>query len=288
VVAHGAGGPDGRSARLELRAGNVVASIAPGEGGRLASLAVDGHELLVTSSDGPYGWGAFPMVPYAGRIRHGELRFRGRTHHLPITMAPHAIHGTLTGAAWKVAGAPADDHLALTARLTPPWPFRGRVLQRFRLEPSALHLSMELEADEPMPAWIGWHPWFRRQVEGAGPLELSVDPEWMLVRDREGIPTGGRVRPTPRPWDDVFTGLHEAPRLRWPGLLRLSVESACPYWVIYDEQPHGLCVEPQTGPPDAGNWLPEDDVLVEPGRPLTAAMTLRWEPDERAGSAARP
>ncbi len=157
------------------------------------------------------------------------------------------------------------------------------MVQRFRLESSALHLSMALDADEPMPAWVGWHPWFRRQVEGAEPLELVVDPRWMLVRDREGIPTGERTRPVPRPWDDTFTDLPNAPLLRWPGLLRLSVESACRYWVIYDEQPHGLCVEPQTGPPDAGNWLPEDEVLVEPGRPLTAAMTLRWEPDEQGG-----
>jgi aldose 1-epimerase len=284
LATHGSERPDDPPARLELRTDNVVASVAPREGGRLASLVVDGHELLVTSSDSPYGWGAFPMVPYAGRIRHGDLRFRGRTYHLPITMPPHAIHGTLTGAAWQAAGTPARDDLVLTARLTQPWPFRGRVLQRFRLESSALHICMELDAEEPMPGWMGWHPWFRRRVDGAGPLELSVDPEWMLVRDREGIPTGERVRPTARPWDDVFTDLPHAPRLRWPGLLRLSVESACRYWVIYDEQPHGLCVEPQTGPPDAGNWLPEEEVLVEPGRPLTAAMTLRWEPDAQGGA----
>ena len=286
MAAHGARGLDERLARVELRAGNVVASVAPLQGGRLASLAVDGHELLVTAAEGRYGWGAFPMAPYAGRIRHGELRFRGRTYHLPTTMPPHAIHGTLTDVAWDVAGTPTGNELVLTAPLAPPWPFRGRVLQRFRLESSALHASMELDADDPMPAWVGWHPWFRRHVEGAGPLELAVDPGWMLVRDHDGMPTGRRIRPTPRPWDDAFTDLPDAPRLRWPGLLRLRVESECPYWVIYDEQPHALCVEPQTGPPDAGNWLPEEEILVEPGRPLSAAMTLRWEPDEQDGKPA--
>ncbi len=277
----------GEEDRIRLRAGGACATVAPRDGGRLASLVVDGRELLVTASENPYGWGAFPMAPYAGRIRHGQLRFRGRTYELPRTMPPHAIHGTLADVAWDVAAAPADDRVALSddrvalsVALRAPWPFRGRVVERFRLEPTALRVDLEVDAEEPMPAWVGWHPWFRRHVEGAtGELELFVRPGRMYLRDGEGIPTGAAVRPSPRPWDDVFEDLPAAPRLRWPGFLQLDVESACRYWVIYDEQPHAICVEPQTGPPDAANWLPEDAVLVEPGRPLRAMMTLRWRPD---------
>jgi galactose mutarotase-like enzyme len=254
--------------------------VAPAQGGRVASLAVAGHELLVTSAESVYGWGAFPMVPFAGRIRHGQLRFRGQTHELPRTMPPHAIHGTLTDVAWGVVAPPAAAEVVLSAPLRPPWPFHGQVFHRFRLEPGALHLDLRVEAEEPMPAWVGWHPWFRRHVEGAtGELELAVRPGRMYVRDAEGLPTGQAAPPPPRPWDDVFADLSAAPRLRWPGLLTLDMESACGYWVIYDEQPHGLCVEPQTAPPDAANWIPEEALLVEPGRPLLAAMTLRWRPD---------
>lgn len=266
------GTPDG----IRLCAGDACATIAPSEGGRLVSLMVGGHELLVTEGNGPYARGMFPMVPYAGRIRRGELHFRGHTYHLPITMPPHSIHGTLTNVAWDVS-ARGPHSVRLSARLGPPWPFRGRVEQRFRIDPSTLSVELELDADEPMPAWMGWHPWFRRHVEGVEEdLELSVDPGTMLARDSEGLPTGKRERPKPRPWDDTFTDLSGPPRLRWPGLIRLTVESACRWWVIYDEQPHGLCVEPQTAPPDAANWTP-DDVLVEPGHPLRAAMTVRWE-----------
>ncbi len=269
--------------RIRLCAGDTgapgaCATVDRSAGGRIASLVVHGHELLVTEGNGPYAWGAFPMVPYAGRIRRGELRFRGRTHRLPITMAPHAIHGTLAEVAWEV-GSRSDDSLELSASLGPPWPFRGRVTQRFRLEPAALGVELRLDAEEPMPASMGWHPWFARRVAGAsGELELFVEPGTLLPRDAEGIPTGRRDRPGPRPWDDTFTDLPAPPRLRWPGLLQLRVESDCRWWVIYDEQPHGLCVEPQTAPPDAPNWMP-DEVAVEPGRPLTATMTLRWGPD---------
>lgn len=274
--------------RILLRAGAASAWVAPADGGRLASLAVAGHELLVTSADSPYGWGAFPMVPFAGRIRRAELHFRGRAYRLPVTMPPHAIHGTLVDVPWEVSGTPAADAAVLSARLGSPWPFRGRVTQRFRLEPTALHATLELEAEEPMPAWMGWHPWFRRRVEGAtGELDLEVHPAVMYVRDEEGIPTGTATPPPPRPWDDVFEGLAAPPHLRWPGLLDLDVESSCRYWVIYDHQPAGICVEPQTAPPDAVHWLPETAVLVEPGRPLVATMTLRWGPGSAGTASAR-
>ena len=39
---------------------------------------------------------------------------------------------------------------------------RGAVTQRFELEPDRLRVTLELTADEPMPASMGWHPWFRR------------------------------------------------------------------------------------------------------------------------------
>ena len=275
--------PDG-SGLLHLSAGAASATVVPAGGARIGSLEVAGRELLVTEAASPYGWGIFPMVPFAGRIRRGIVRFRGHTYTLPTTLPPHAIHGTLSDATWTVLGAPRVDHVVLTAALGAPWPFRGRVIHRVRLEPSALHASLELDAEEPMPAWVGWHPWFRRSVEGArDEVELRVEPGWMLARDGEGIPAGERVRPGPRPWDDAFTGLREAPRLRWPGVVELTVESSCRYWVIYDEEPHGICVEPQTAPPDSVNWMPEEAVLVEPGRPLIATLTLRWKPDGGAG-----
>ena len=87
------------------------------------------------------------------------------------------------------------------------WPFRGRVTQRFALDADGLEVAMTLEADEPMPAVLGWHPWFRRVLaEGDEPVTLAFAADEMLVRDEEGIPTGERMAPPPGPWDDAFTG----------------------------------------------------------------------------------
>ena len=64
------------------------------------------------------------------------------------------------------------------------------------------------------------------------------------------------------------------PLLAWPDGLRLTITSSADHWVVYDESEDGVCVEPQTGPPDAVN-LGLSPVL-EAGGTVTATMTWRW------------
>ena len=254
---------------LRLSAPGVEVVIDHVAGGRVASLVVDGRELLRTSRDGPRDWGSFPMAPYAGRVRDAEFTFGGVVRRLPATMPPHAIHGTVLDRRWH-----AIDTSTIAIDLGPDWPFVGGVAQRFELAADSLTCRMELHAEEPMPASIGWHPWFARHIQGTtGELELDVEPGAMYRRDPAGIPTGELVPPSPGPWDDTFVDLRRPPVLRWPGFLELTIESDCPCWVIYTSPSDALCVEPQTAPPDALN---ADPTVVEPGRPLTAEMTWRW------------
>jgi aldose 1-epimerase len=257
--------------RLVLQAGDARAVILPADGGRVGSLTVGGRELLVTGHpDGPIYWGSFPMAPWAGRVRRGTFTFQGVEHHLPITMPPHAIHGVVYDRPWTVTG---PDSIAI--ELDGRWPFRGRVAQRFDLTASGLEVSMTLEADEPQPMALGWHPWFRRVLEqGDEPVRLAFQPGSMLLRDADGMPSGERVEPPPGPWDDAFTDLASDPVLEWPERLRLTVSSTCRWWVVYSMPEHAICVEPQSGPPDAVNLGPD---VVEPGRPVTQVMRWSWE-----------
>jgi aldose 1-epimerase len=264
-------------ARLALRAPGVAVEIDLAAGGRIASFVVHDRELLVTEGYGSIAWGSFPMVPFAGRVRDGHFAFRGRGYDLPIEMPPHAIHGTVLDRRWERI-----DATTISTELGPNWPFRGRAVQRFELEAGRFAMRLELHADEPMPASIGWHPWFRRRpprVDGAaagpqpGAVELELDATAMYRRDESGIATGELVEPPPGPWDDCFTGLRRAPRLVWPGFLELTIESDCPTWVVYTVPVDAICVEPQTAPPDALNAGP---AVVEPGRPLVAEMTWTW------------
>jgi len=237
-------------------------------GCRLASLQVKGHELLVTAGPNPIDWGAYPMAPYAGRVRDGHFTFRGRGHHLPRTLGGHAIHGTAYLQAWHEDG----DGTFVTP-LGPAWPFPGWARQQIRLAPDGIALRLEVHSAEgAMPASCGWHPWFLRRVGGAAAM-LDFRPGFMLERDRDGICTPRRRAPSAGPWDDCFGEVKGSPVVTWPGVLRLELESACPYWVVFDRREHALCVEPQTAPPDALN---HDPFIVEPGRPLAAELNIRW------------
>jgi aldose 1-epimerase len=279
--ASGADAPD----RLRLAAPDVEIVVDLVHGGRLASAVIEGREILVTGDPDPLRWGAYPMAPYAGRIRHGRFDFRGRTYTLPLGLPPHAIHGTVMHRQWRRV-----DDTTIETELGPDWPFAGRVVQRFELAAGRLDVRLELHAEEPMPASMGWHPWFQRRPPPAvgrgpasaapsrggssvSPVELDFDAAAMYVKADDGVATREVVTPPAGPWDECFTDLRHPPVLRWPGFLELKIESDARDWVVYTEPENAICVEPQTAPPGA---LDRDAALVEPGAPFVTSMTWTW------------
>lgn len=241
--------------------------IAPLQGGRLASLRIDGHELLVQDNGDPVAWGCYPMVPFAGRIRRGVLDFDGERYTLPTNDGAHAMHGYGFVEPWHDLG---DAEIRLELR--EPWPFAATVTQRFALSDSRLTLSMTIDAKERQPLSVGWHPWFRRDIGNGSDAELQFAPSVMYRRDEDGLPSGELVTPPPGPWDDCFTDVEGSPTLRW-GTLELVLSSSADHWVVYDELSHALCVEPQTGPPNASN---DDPWVLEPGERHLMEFTIGW------------
>lgn len=258
---------------ITLSAGDATATLDPESGGRLAQLTVDDLDLLVERCDSPTQWGCFPMAPYAGRVRNGRFTWRGTEYQLPLNKAPHAIHGVTFDRPWTTVVA-TDTMVTLRIDLDDRWPLGGHVVQEYALHDDSLHLRMEVHSgDAPMPATCGWHPWWRRRLGRGGPVELDFEAGMMWVRDDDGIPSGALVTPTPGPWDDCFTDMVQPPELRWPGALELTMDSHGTDWVIFTEPDHAVCVEPQTGPPDALNL---DAGTAAPGRPVIATATISW------------
>jgi aldose 1-epimerase len=266
---------------IVLRAGPAEVTIDPGAGGRIAAIRIDGIDLLVSERAGPLTWGAYPMVPWAGRLRDGLLRWDGAVHALAtLLLPPHAIHGTLVETAWEPRMPAGETDAVLEAPLGDAWPFGGRAIHRVHLAPESLAATLEVHADrQPFPAIAGWHPWFRRTLDGpagplGGPARIDLRASGMLRRGDDYIPTGEVVPVPAEPWDDCFVGLSTPPVVRWPGAFEVTVESDAAYWVVYTMDPAGVCIEPQTGPPNGLNT--GEFTLVAPDQPLIATMTLRW------------
>jgi aldose 1-epimerase len=213
------------------------------------------------------------MAPFAGRLGQGRLRWHGVEHQLPRHEPPHAMHGTAVYASWEVVST-AEDCVVLEHQLADPWPFAGVVRQELRLAPGSLTARLSLVALEEQPVVLGWHPWFARRLARGGPAELSFEPGRQYLRGEDDLPTGELVPPRPGPWDDCFEGVRAAPRLTWPGALELELVSPTDHWVVFDEEDEAVCVEPQTGPPDAVRLGRAADVPA--GGELSLPLELRW------------
>jgi aldose 1-epimerase len=255
---------------ITITSGDITADIAPTDGGRLAQLTVAGMPLLVGWSPGaePTGWGSYPMVPWAGRIRHGRFEFDGVEHHLPINFGDHAIHGVGFSSVWAI-----EEHAARTValRLELPtderWPFGGMTEQHFTVDDEALTMDITVTAsNQSLPYSFGWHPWFRK------PSALRFHPTAMYRRVDE-VAVDDLVAVPGGPWDDCFVNTEPVEAEIDGVALRLT--SDCDHWVVYDERDYATCIEPQTGPPDAFNIAVR---VLEPGESVSA-----WYRIERVG-----
>jgi aldose 1-epimerase len=275
---------DARTRRIRLEAGRAAVEIAPDVGGRVAALEVDGWDLIRRDGWTDMEWGSFVMAPWVGRLRNGRVRWRGRAWDMPLTEPPHALHGTVLDVPWDVVET-TPTMVRLETGLGPHWPFGGRAVRALELNPGRLIDRLEIHAvEEPFPAIVGWHPWFRRraarladQVE-TGPVTLDIRAGRRVDVDLEGLPTGWLVDPRPQPVDDVLLDVAEPPVVGWPGGPELTLHAPdAAAWVVYAAHPDGVCVEPLTGLPDGLNrGRLGDPPVAEPGRPLVATFEIRW------------
>lgn len=277
---------------LDLRAADVHAAIAPEAGGRLASLVVGGRELLVGAAgrlDRPIGWGCYLMAPWPGRLEDGRFEWRGRTIQLPRTHGRHAIHGLVWNRPWAIE-ARAASHASLSCALPAEWPMGGVVRQVFELTPRSLVLTASATAGDAMPAALGWHPWFARRDRD---MAVRVDAGQVL-ETRGMIPTGGVLPATgnldlragpilgSRRLDHAYPAVSSPASIAWPDLrLTLRFEPS-PGVVVVHTPAAGVCVEPQTAPPNA-LALPASAAraagvrFLAPGETFTASLEIAWE-----------
>lgn len=189
---------------IEIRSAGLTAQLAPQAGGRLARLqwrrpskdTVDIVVPLTTPLEGQR-WpkaGAYPLIPYANRIAEGRLHFLGEEFAIAAhpDAYPHSLHGHTQLEQWTASGSDHHAELALTCGPTAAWPWAIETRQRYEVENDRLRITMSVRNRNsgPMPAGLGWHPYFI----SAGDEKISYEaPDWWPHQE-DYLPTG-RVQP---------------------------------------------------------------------------------------------
>lgn len=278
---------------IELRAGSTRLGVAPEVGGSLTRYASERGgttidwlrptppDALAARSAG--GLASFPMVPFSNRIRNAAFRFRGRDVQLPRNFRPepHAIHGHGWRAPWRVTARAAA---ALTLEYRHPadaWPWTYVAQQTFDLTAERLRIRFAVtnEADEPMPAGFGLHPYFvrtpRATVRAAVGRMWQADADLMPARLVPPPPQllldGDGLDPDAAPLDNNFVGFGGQAVIEWPewnARLRIDADPVYACLVVYTPAGRGFfCVEPATNCIDGFN-------LADAGRADTGVIAL--------------
>lgn len=281
---------------LIVAAGPIEATVLPGLGARLHRLRVGGQDLLRTPRDlaayerEPFFWGAFVMAPWCNRIEPGLTLVAGREVALGANFGDgSAIHGAVYARPWQVAP---DGSLHILAGDDGRWPWAYQVVQRLEVGPDALRLRLALtnRSSDPMPAGLGWHPWFRAPAEVAiharavygSNLDSAADPS----------PVGGdldrrRLGVMPPNLDGTWTELDDpAVQLAWPDLgMQATMRVGPTVEHVVAASPEGfdaVAVEPQTHAPQGLRRLVNGErgamTMLAPGDDLDLEVVLTFSP----------
>jgi aldose 1-epimerase len=235
---------------MEIKGEEISLSVDLERGSRITSLLWCGLEFVVQPRPSLMDWGWYAMVPWAGRVKNGLIKDKsGEQHSLPTNWEPpHAEHGFGFYSAWEKTS-------ATSSRLQMPFPYEPAMAeQKIEVIDNSLRWTLEYTANGcEIPAWVGFHPWFARKLHRGNDAIVEFDAERMLVRGTDDIPTGEFSAPKPPPWNDAFIDVKKSPSILWPGAARVSISSNTPWWVVYTEDSEGVCIEPQSAPPDAAN-----------------------------------
>jgi aldose 1-epimerase len=272
-----------------LRKGNSEVVLEPGCGGAIREFACGDIEVLRKTagdaSDDPLQFASFPLVPYANRIARGRFVAAGRSVQLPPNWDgdPYPLHGQGWRTHWQVVACGACDATLRFEGGGDDWPWRYCAEQRFHLAEGALSMELSVRnlADSPMPAMLGFHPYF---PAADARLQASLPHVWMA--DAAALPVENV--PTPADWrfeagrrvesvclDHCFGGWDGSAMLSWPRHTVTLEATDCRDLHVY--VPRGgnfFCVEPQTAATGALNRGQNEVSLVPPGGRLAMEMIL--------------
>jgi aldose 1-epimerase len=271
---------------LRIGDGEVEAVLLPEAGARLHRFSAFGHDLLRTPSDpaehlrDPIAWGGYVMAPWCNRLAAVPTPVGRRTVRLASNFPDgSAIHGQVHAIPWTVTGSGTCSVRAGADGW--PWPYEVTLSAIASNAWLSLQWRLTNLADEPMPAGMGFHPWWRRPIQlhvGAG---LAYASNIAPIPDPEPVTDALDLRTLAAPADGLdgtWTDASPPPvALAWPelGVRATITTSASARYVAVATPPQldAIAVEPQTHAPDGLRrlldgrldglaWLPAGESLA--------------------------
>jgi aldose 1-epimerase len=282
---------------ITLADGDLRLELLPDLGAAVATLRYQGRDVLRPTPagvDDPFETAAFALVPFANRIADGRFRVGEREIRIERN-APgqaHPLHGHGWRKPWRVASA-AADRVALTFEHSAdswPWHYTANQILTLRGDSLEVALSVENRDTTPMPAGLGWHPYFHK---GPG-AQLKAHVEGVWLTDEEFLPVrlahGTRFGQWGRGDELVREDLIDHCHTGWPGVaeillpeerLRLALTASRALRWLHIYSPPGkdfFCVEPVSQMPNAVNRSAPPAMtghkLLAPGERLDVRVTL--------------
>lgn len=279
---------------VRLAAHGYELALDPARGGRIVSATFAGLDVLrpepASGAASALESACFPLVPFSNRIRNSAFTHLGQRYQLGKNWEgdAHAIHGEGWLRRWEIVEASGVRTL-LRLHGTDWWPWAYECLQEVTLGESGITLSLTLlnKDTRPMPAGLGFHPYFPR----TGQTSLRFDA-------KSAAPPMGQGALVSRPLDAATsfaspravsgTGLDHC-YAGWQGSatiiqpetgLHVSMTSlrGAQYCVVYTpaDEPY-FCVEPVshfTGAFEAADPYAAGLKLLQPGETLDLAIAI--------------
>lgn len=284
IHADGEGAPSVRieRTRLPISVDDTTAEIDTGLGSGVLSFRVGDRDVLRPSNglpDDPRLQAMFVIAPWVNRIDGGRF-FSGDDFvslRPNVPKEPNPIHGQAWLAPWELAELRDDEVLTRFQGGGDDWPWPYSLQQRISVESGRLDCELTIHnlAETPMPAGIGFHPYFERPAR----LTATVDGTWQSGPG--GLPDRWEPHEQFRSTDvdgiiadESYTGWDGRAVIETPSW-RVDLSSTLDLLHLYTPRGRNyFCVEPVSAAPDAVNHDQRGLRLLAPGEQFTASMRL--------------
>lgn len=180
-------------------------SLVPARGACLTDLVIGGVSLLdgyrEASELDTLDWGKSAILaPFPNRLKDGKYAFDGREYQFPINEPArnNALHGFVMDKPFEIVE---EDGLSVALEYRYdggfeyfPFPFLLRVAYSLSAAGGfSVFFEMKNTGKGPMPAGLGWHPYFRLG-DSADALSLQLPAAGQVLVDERMIPTGEKLR----------------------------------------------------------------------------------------------